>query len=84
MGNDLISRKALLTELSKWDITKMYLPSAFKELVKEQPTAYDPDKIVEQLDDLEIANVYDYYERMYFDYISLVEAIKIVKGGQNA
>lgn len=44
-------------------------------------TAYDIDKIVEQLDDLEIANVYDYYERMYFDYISLDEAIKVVKGG---
>jgi hypothetical protein len=34
--NDLISRKALLMALSKWDISRLYLVDSFKELVKEQ------------------------------------------------
>ena len=34
--NDLISRKALLKALSKWDISRLYLVDSFKELVKEQ------------------------------------------------
>lgn len=34
--NDLISRKALLKALSKWDISRLYLVESFKELVKEQ------------------------------------------------
>lgn len=34
--NDLISRKALLKALSKWDISRLYLVDSFKDLVKEQ------------------------------------------------
>ena len=34
--SDLISKKALLRALSKWDISRLYLVESFKELVKEQ------------------------------------------------
>jgi uncharacterized protein YeeX (DUF496 family) len=85
MSNDLISRKALLTELDKLDITKMYFPDAFKELVKEQPTAYDIDKIVRRLED-EIEKKDDWQfsnaEIAYWNR-GIRKAIKIVKGGSN-
>jgi hypothetical protein len=89
MSNDLISRKALLTELSKWDISKMYFPDAFKELVKEQPTAYDIDDIVEQLEEKAEPTYLDRMEERVGKKqttgfaLGIREAIEIVKGGGN-
>lgn len=49
--------------------------------VKQQPTAFDVDKVVEQLD-----KASDYYEfdeqgKEHVQMINLTEAIEIVKGG---
>ena len=51
------------------------------EKIDEQPTAFDVDKVVEQLD-----KVSDYYEfdeqgKEHVQMINLTEAIEIVKGG---
>ena len=89
--SDLISRKALLTELSKWDISKMYFPADFKELVENQPTAYDLDKVVEQLKDCEEDHVTKYENAFTFrgecfengKYRAYRHAIEIVKGGSD-
>ena len=83
--SDLISRKALLKALNKWDISKLHLVEDVKELVKEQPTAYDLDKIVERLE--KARNVYMEMDSMYHDrrsqgrYEGYRHAIEIVKGG---
>lgn len=46
---DKISRKALLKALNKWDISKLCLADDFKQLVKEQPEAYNIDEVKRQL-----------------------------------
>lgn len=51
MSNDLISRKALMEELfktPKWDNRD---EDVFFDLIDNQPTAYDTDKVVEQIHD---------------------------------
>lgn len=45
--------------------------------VKEQPTAYDPDKVVEQLE----KEFKKYYGENWNKALYLVKAIEIVKGG---
>ena len=52
-----------------------------KDVINNMPTAYDPDKVVEQLD-----KVSDYYEfdeqgMEHVQMLRLVDAIEIVKGG---
>lgn len=54
---------------------------AVKDVINNMPTAYDPDKVVEQLD-----KVSDYYEfdeqgMEHVQMLRLVDAIEIVKGG---
>lgn len=54
---------------------------AIGAVIDEQPTAFDVDKVVEQLD-----KVSDYYEldeqgKEHVQMINLTEAIEIVKGG---
>ena len=53
------------------------------QIVDEQPTAYDVDKVMEQLD-----KASDYYEfdeqgKEHVQMVDLVQAIEIVKGGGN-
>ena len=48
--------------------------------IKEQPTAYDPEKVVEQLESLSNAEA-DYYYASSNDVIDRDDAIEIVKGG---
>lgn len=50
-----------------------------KEIIDEQPTAYDPDKVVEQLEDY--SNVNEAEMIGTIPVIELNEAIEIVKGG---
>ena len=49
----LIDADKLIEDMSnKWDMQDLYLPIHFKELlIDEQPTAFDVDKVVEQLDE---------------------------------
>lgn len=73
MSNDLISRSALMQSLRGnvlVDVT-----SNLEQAIAEQPTAYDVDKVVEQLEEYvkESSNV-DYNRAM-------IEAIEIVKSG---
>ena len=44
MQNDLISRSALIEAFVENDL---FLPEVVKELIENQPTAYDVDKVVE-------------------------------------
>ena len=48
--------------------------------IKEQPTAYDQEKVVEQLESLRNAEA-DYYYAGSNDAIDREDAIEIVKGG---
>ena len=48
--------------------------------IKAQPTAYDPEKVVEQLEGLSNAEA-DYYYASGNDVIDREDAIEIVKGG---
>ena len=48
--------------------------------IKAQPTAYDPEKVVEQLESLRNAEA-DYYYAGSNDVIDREDAIGIVKGG---
>lgn len=52
--SDLISRKALIKEF--WEFTnggkqRYLIPEEIWEMVELEPTAYDPDKVVEQLEE---------------------------------
>ena len=73
MSNDLISRSALMQSLRGnvlVDVT-----SNLEQAIAEQPTAYDVDKVVEQIEEYvkESSNV-DYN-------MAMIEAIEIVKSG---
>ena len=48
--------------------------------IKSQPTAYDPENVVEQLESLRNAEA-DYYYAVSNDVIDREDAIGIVKGG---
>lgn len=50
-----------------------------KEIIDEQPTAYDPDKVVEQLETY--SNADEAEQLGTIPVIELNEAIEIVKGG---
>lgn len=54
MSNDLISRKALNDDLIKLfqEIDDMYIAGRVIGLLLVQPTAYDPDKVVEHLEEM--------------------------------
>lgn len=89
--DDLISRKSLLNDLDsviaqynwKDDGVIMDILTCVREMVCDQPTAYDIDNVVEQLEKVSFVDVDEEYaddgQRMLF----LYDAIEIVKGGQN-
>lgn len=93
MNNDLISREKVTQDISI--IFADVLIRSFRngkasfdevnrrvqECLKNQPTAYDIDKVVERLD-----NASDYYEceeqgREHVQMLDLVDAIEIVRTG---
>lgn len=53
--------------------------TGIKEAIEAMPTAYDIDKVVEQLEEKAKA-VYNEIEGDYINYVALENAIKIVKG----
>ena len=55
-------------------------PDGFKQLVDAQPTAYDPDKVVEQMNDRSTLSRPVGWPKSY-EIITLDDAIEIVKGG---
>ena len=87
MGNDLISRKALLEELKEvmaqftWKDNGIVLDTLIGvyDMICDQPVAYDMDKVVGQLkNEIELI-VRDY--PVQGRYIKKSQAIEIVKGG---
>ena len=82
----LIYEDELVEEIKSLKIVldgKDIFPTAAKDtvlrIISEQPTAYDPDKVVEQLEELrkECEDPLQDYDTNYF----IDQAIEIVKGG---
>ena len=78
----LIDADKLIEDMrNKWDMQDLYLPIHFKELlIDEQPTAFDVDKVVEQLNEKSqlarpVGWAYPY------EIIMTKDVMKIVKAG---
>lgn len=92
--SDLISRKALL-EFFDPDNKEMPWAIAVRSRIIQQPTAYDPDKVVEKLEDLQnfeertgksycpegAAECRYKYSDLGCTHCAFEKAIEIVKGG---
>ena len=79
--SDLISKNALVKELEKFCGNQKYLiPTQVWDIVNNQPTAFDTEKVVEQLEGLSNAEA-DYYYARSNDVIDREDAIDIVKEG---
>ena len=87
--SDLISRSGLLKEIEKYkfgaisnDAEREYIKKTILDFIICQPTAYDPDKVVEELEEIsnDIPLQYEYnYEKGLLDGID--KAIEIFKAG---
>ena len=81
--SDLISRSKLLKEIKTWG----GCVEALHEYIQNMPTAYDVDKVVEELNELDVTAIRRYeggtfgnYEGTDY-YIKKSKAIEIVKQG---
>ena len=88
--SDLISRGELIKELNKYCGNQRYLVSEnIREIINNQPTAYDVDKVVEELEKerliyfLSIANTGDKSLDVTYEKVgqTIDNAIEIVKHG---
>ena len=84
--SDLISRSELIKELNKYCGNQRYLVSEnIREIINNQPTAYDIDKVVEELNELDVKSITRYKNGNFgnFDgveyYIKKRKAIEIVQ-----
>ena len=84
----LIDADKLLDDMkNKWDMQDLYLPIHFKELlIDEQPTAFDVDKVVEQLEENYFLTESTFDDDGYCnddseEVVNLNEAIEIIKRG---
>ena len=75
LGNDCVYISC------KWCHCNSRLSENQEEVIEAWNTRKPIEDIVEQLDGLDIEDVYDYTEKKYFEYVALHEAIEIVKGG---
>lgn len=75
----LIDEEKLMEDMQK-TITEKSGTIDWMNLIYGQPTAYDVDKVVEQLESLSNAEA-DYYYARSNDVIDREDAIEIVKGG---
>lgn len=75
----LIDADIFLQNLINCDIGRKSLEKVI-EAVKKQPTAYDPDKVVEQLEDRSTLSRPVGWTKSY-EIITLKDAVEIVKGG---
>ena len=91
--SDLISRSELIEEMKKAEIeyeNAMMYPSWWSafNIIREQPTAYSVDKVVEELNKLDVKAIKRYKGGTFGDYegtdyyIKKSEAIEIVKAGE--
>lgn len=76
------TNEAICGYMTAYDVTNSIIDE-----VKEQPTAYDPDKVVEQLENMKSTyqRLHDLKDRDYLKYgyiiETLIDVIKIMKGG---
>ena len=75
----LIDAEVLMKDIQN-TITEKSSTIDWMNLIYRQPTAYDVDKVVEQLESLSNAEA-DYYYARSNDVIDREDAIEIVKGG---
>ena len=86
--SDLISRSELIKEIDKYCGNQSYLVSEnVREIIKNQPTAYSVDRVVTELNELDVKAIKRYkggtfgnYEGTDY-YIEKSKAIEIVKQG---
>lgn len=76
--SDLISRKALLEDIKKY-VSGTPLQEMFETIVDNQPTAYNVDGIVKELEEAKETHE-DECGFDEFDYVDYETAISIVKG----
>lgn len=74
----LIDADKLLQELQALDGQDLYLPAHFEGLIEEQPTAYDLEWVVEQLEEVKRTNAVN---QCYAQAVGIGVAIEIVKAG---
>ena len=86
--SDLISRSELLKEVEKYkfgaisnDAEREYIKKTSLDFINFQPTAYSVDKVVKELEDLEIHFDDDYFSSNREVMIVKNDAIEIVKQG---
>lgn len=86
MSDDLISRKALLDIFSRNSIFEHITNAEGRnviQIIKEQPTAYDVDKVVKKIKELP-THTFETYSQGYpmdEDFVDPYDVIKIVKSG---
>lgn len=77
----MIDANKLIEDIHKRSYISKALSEIFETIIDEQPTAYDVDKVVEQLKE---TKAYMLYENMNADVKWIDKAIEIVKaGGKN-
>lgn len=77
----LIDANKLIEDIRKRNYISKALSEIFETIIDAQPTAYDVDKVVEQLEE---TKAYMLYENMNADVKWIDKAIEIVKaGGKN-
>ena len=88
MIDELISKELLLKEIDEviaqynWedDGVIMDILACVRDMVFDQPTAYDIDRVIEQLEELK-ETAYECYGRASGAYVAMCNAIEIVKKG---
>lgn len=87
--SDLISRSSVIKEMEKLkqevnmpvDIVWNNLLKVCIDTVNEQPTAYDVDKVVKELEDYQMWKGFMIYDLTHREREIIRKAIEIVKGG---
>ena len=88
MIDELISKELLLNDLDSiiaqynWedDGVIMDILACVRDMVFDQPTAYDIDRVIEQLEELK-ETAYESYGLVSGAYVAMCNAIEIVKEG---
>ena len=77
--SDLISRKALIDDIKSRGYINKALAEIFETVIDDQQSAYDVDKVVEQLEEQQNKNR---YENCRDDWnVGLDQAIEIIQRG---
>lgn len=78
--SDLISRSALIEDIRKRSYINKALCEIFETIIDEQPTAYNPEKVVEELEEMKNIGSATKTE-ILITKACINRAINIVRGG---